>query len=91
MTGLNTMIQASAGGFKTQEWGSSGSLADGYQVREAGSDTGPAVFSHSNGGIAQAGSSKSIVAYPYPFQHQNEKNPFEYSFGFKPSDPLYGF
>lgn len=85
MTGLNTMIQASAGGFKQGGAPSSG----GYEVREASSDTGPAMFNTQE--AAKAGSTKSFVAYPYPFKHQNEKNPFEYSFGFSPSDPLYGF
>lgn len=89
ITGLNTMIQASAGGFKTHEAGTSG----GYEVREATNENGPAMFKPSTGGNSQesAGSDKSSVAYPYPLQSQHEKNPFEYSFGFKPSDPLYGF
>ena len=108
MTGLNTMFQASAGGFKTQEAGSSsgssgvssGSSLGGYQVREATSETGPALFTPNGGKTSEnavpqeavkAGSSKSFMAYPYPLMLQNEKNPFEYSFGFKPSDPLYGF
>lgn len=87
------MFQASAGGFKTQGGGS-------YQVKEASADTEAPMF-HGQGfkplssGIAQdankSGSANSAVAYPYPLKPLHEKNPFEYSFGFSPSDPLYGF